>query len=84
MFYTHIKHKENSSVYSSTTIPTAVTEINETQLQGAIGSSDWHCISSEPSGQWARPSHTSDLGRHILRSLHIKSPDVQEDKRCQF
>lgn len=49
-------------------------------LRGAVESAASHCISSEPSGQWARPSHTSFLRTHAVRSLHKKSSDVQEEQ----
>lgn len=48
-------------------------------LLRAAGSSDRHRFSSEPSGQWARPSHTSFLRTHFLRSLHKKSSDERRE-----
>lgn len=52
-------------------------------LLGVRRSSDWHLISSEPSGQWARPSHTIKLDTHFLLSLHKKSSDIKAEVHSQ-
>lgn len=49
-------------------------------LQVEVGFGDWQSFSSEPSGHWARPSHTCIPGTHFFWLLHKKSSDVQEQK----
>lgn len=56
---------------------------NATAFLWGLPRSSRHSFSSEPSGQWERPSQTFSLRMHILPSAHKKSSKCRE-KSSQF